>query len=213
MQIRDGFWRLSGVEFQGLARMDPRLPMEFLPKGCSLTLYNIMFTSILCYVASQSASLIMLTISRKALANVWRLKAVAPRECLTFVGLPLRCISLVSHVYVLESIDHRYSLIKGVCSVGSASSLNVDDDLSSSSTAAFRCLRFFSSKLTAIASKIPCRTPVTRYIDHRLQPSQPDLAASVALHMNAPGVWMHIMGILKLPTDFRRQVVWSCGRY
>jgi hypothetical protein len=54
---------------------------------------------------------------------------------------------------------------------------------------------------------------VTRYTPHADHPLLPNLAARLALQIKLPGVCIHIMGILKLPTLFSLYVVKICGKY
>lgn len=58
----------------------------------------------------------------------------------------------------------------------------------------------FNSKYIAINRRHACRHPVTRNIPHVLQPSTPSLAAKLPAQTALPGVWISIMGMLKLPT-------------
>lgn len=48
---------------------------------------------------------------------------------------------------------------------------------------------------------------------HELQPDQPSRANKLAAKRKPPGVWMHIIGMLKLPTCLRRYVVQIWGMY
>lgn len=74
-------------------------------------------------------------------------------------------------------------------------------------------LRFlsFSSKKIDIANKPPCKQPVTRYMPQELHPDGPSLLAKLPANTKLPGVWIHMEGILRLPTACRRHVVKSCG--
>jgi hypothetical protein len=48
---------------------------------------------------------------------------------------------------------------------------------------------------------------VRRKMPQELQPAQPNLANRLPEKRSPPGVWMHIMGMLRLPTCFRWYVV------
>ena len=68
------------------------------------------------------------------------------------------------------------------------------------------------SNHTAIPNNAPCNVPVTKYSPQALHPSLPSLPARLPAHTKLPGVWMHIVGMDKLPTALRRQVVHIWGR-
>ena len=51
-----------------------------------------------------------------------------------------------------------------------------------------------------ITSKTPCSVPKTRYTLQALHPATPNLAARLPAKTNPPGVWISIIGMLKLPT-------------
>ena len=73
-------------------------------------------------------------------------------------------------------------------------------------------LPFTHSNHTAIASKHPCSVPVTKYSPQALHPCLPNLPARLPAQTKLPGVWMHIVGMDKLPTALRRHVVHIWGR-
>ena len=75
-----------------------------------------------------------------------------------------------------------------------------------------RSRRSASSHVTHMTSSAPCSRPVTTNVAQLLQ-RVPSRMARLAAKIKLPGVWMHIMGILRLPTCLRRHVVASCGMY
>lgn len=74
-------------------------------------------------------------------------------------------------------------------------------------------LRALISKQIPITSRQPCRQPVTKKTPQVLHPSTPSLAAKLADQTKLPGVWISIIGMLKLPTCPNCQVIQICGRY
>lgn len=93
-----------------------------------------------------------------------------------------------------------------------SSSPSVDPFALASPFAFLPSLRLFISHIIHITNRPPCRHPVTTYVTQLLH-LVPSLLAKLMAHTNDPGVWMHIIGMLRLPTCFSVHVVYSCGMY
>ena len=65
----------------------------------------------------------------------------------------------------------------------------------------------------AMTSTKPCMMAVNTYTPQELQPPQPRRAARLPANRNPPGVWMHIIRMLRLPACLRLYVVQICGMY
>jgi hypothetical protein len=113
-------------------------------------------------------------------------------------------------------VHEKRRKIRLCCENANLPSKAVCSSASPSPTACSSSFLFFlslNSKRMPMNNRQPCSIPVTMYTPQALQPSEPNLIARLVANTKLPGVWMHIIGILRLMTCCSFQVVQSWGRY
>jgi len=128
----------------------------------------------------------------------------------------LHCLGTVRILFVARNSKAKDPFVesydvpkRGVCSSG----CNEASLALASFSSCFALRLSLSSNLIAIVKRQPCKIPVTINIPHELHPATPYLIIRLAAKTKLPGVCISIIGMLKLMTCCKRQVVYNCGMY